>query len=163
MDATKVKARDLMQANVAKLDVDTPVDEAISLLEADRISGAPVVDAAGRVVGVFSLTDVARAKDAEERTTGSSRHEYYLPHEGIDEEADEFSMKEDYSPDVLPSGTVVEWMSENIVSVAPGDSARVVCKRMSDHGVHRVLVVEGDRLAGILSSFDVVRWLADKG
>ena len=53
MDATKVKARDLMQANVAKLDVDTPVDEAISLLEADRISGAPVVDAAGRVVGVL--------------------------------------------------------------------------------------------------------------
>ena len=163
MDATKVKASDLMQKEVARLDAGTPVDEAISLLEADRVSGAPVVDGGGRVVGVFSLTDVARAKEAEATTPGSARAEYYMPQEGIDGEEDEFSYKEDYSPETLSTGTVSEWMSEQIVSVAPDDSARVVCKRMSEHGIHRLLVLDGETLVGILSSSDVVRWIAEHG
>lgn len=163
MDATKVKASDLMQGDVTRLDAGTPVDEAISLLESDRISGAPVVDAAGRVLGVLSLTDIARAKEAEERTPGSARGDYYLPQEGVDEEPDEFSYKDGYSPQALVTGTVAEWMSEDVVSVAPEDSARVACKRMSERGIHRVLVIEDGKLAGILSSFDVVRWIANHG
>ena len=163
MDASKVKAKDLMQGNVARIDAGTAVDEALSLLEADGISGAPVVDAGGRVVGVFSMTDVARAKNSEERGIGSIRREYYMPTEGVDEEADEFSYKEDYSPAVLATGTVVEWMSEEVVFVTPDDSMRVVCKRMEEYGIHRVLVLEDDQLRGILSSFDVVRWIAKNG
>ena len=162
MDATKVKVRDLMRTNVARLQAEMPVDEAITLLEADRISGGPVVDAAGRVVGVFSLTDIARAKGAEGGTQGVSR-EYYLPEEGYDEEADDFFSKEDYSPETLGTSTVGEWMSEDIVSVGPDDSARVACKRMNERRVHRVLVLEEGRLSGILSSFDLVRWLAEHG
>ncbi len=163
MDATKLKARDLMKKDVARLDAGAPVDEVMTQLESDGISGAPVVDAAGRVLGVFSLTDVARAKEAEAATPGSPRGEYYMPETGIDEEADEFSYKDDYSPEALPTGTVAEWMSEDVVSVEPGDSVRVVCKRMQDRRVHRVLVLEDGKLAGILSSFDVVRWIADHG
>ena len=163
MDARKVKARDLMKTNVARLDVGTPIDDAVAQLEADRISGAPVVDSGGQVLGVFSLTDVARARESEERGTGSPRGEYYLPHEGIDGEADEFSYKDDYSPAALATGTVAEWMSEDVVSVGPDDSARTVCRRMSERRIHRVLVVEEGKLVGILSSFDVVSWIADHG
>ena len=54
-------------------------------------------------------------------------------------------------------------MSEDVVSVSPEDSVRVACKRMRDGRVHRVLVLEDGKLAGILSSFDVVRWIADHG
>lgn len=163
MDTTKIKAGDLMQTRVARLDAELLIDDAISLLEADRISGAPVVDAIGRVVGVLSLSDLARAKEAESRTPGGGRGEYYLPQEGMDDEADELGLKHDYSPDTLPTGTVAEWMSEDVVSVAPGDSVRVVCKRMADRGIHRVLVLEEDKLVGILSSFDVVRWIGEHG
>lgn len=163
MDARKLKARDLMKTDVARLDSGTPVDEAISLLEADHISGAPVVDAGGRLVGVLSLSDLARAKDAESEAPGSFRAEYYVPVEGLDEEADDFALKDNYSPDALVSGTVAEWMSEDIVSVAPDDSLRVACKRMSERGIHRLLVIEKGSLVGILSSFDVVRWIAEHG
>lgn len=161
MDPSKVKARDLMNANVVRLDPGTPVDEAITMLESDRISGAPVVDPGGKILGVLSLSDLARAKESEEGGAGAARTEYYMPAEGIDGEDDEFSYKDDYSPDVMPTGTVAEWMSEDVVSVAPGDSVRVVCKRMSEGGIHRVLVLEEEKLVGILSSFDIVRWIAD--
>lgn len=162
MDATKLKVRDLMNTDVAKLDVGMPVDEAITMLEADRISGAPVVDAGGRVVGILSLTDVARAKEAEGGHPSSERDEYYLPDADLDEEGD-FGTMGDYSPESLPSGTVAEWMSEDVVSVEPGDSVRVACKKMRDRRIHRVLVVEDGKLEGILSSFDVVRQIADHG
>lgn len=161
MDTKKATASDLMNPRVARLDPDTPVNDAATMLEADRISGAPVVDAAGRVLGVFSLADVARSKDADGPPTSSG--EFYMPREGVDEEADEFSFKTDYSPATLVTGTVAEWMSEDVVAVAPNDSAHEVCKRMLDRGVHRVLVLDGEELVGILSSFDVVRWIAEKG
>lgn len=163
MDPSKVKVRDLMNANVVRLDPGTPVDEAITMLESDRISGAPVVDPGGRVLGVLSLTDLARAKESEEVSAGANRSEYYLPAEGVDGEEDEFADKDDYSPEVMPTGTVAEWMSEDVVSVAPNDSVRVACKRMSERGIHRVLVLEEKKLVGILSSFDVVRWVANPG
>ena len=54
-------------------------------------------------------------------------------------------------------------MSEDVVAVAPGDSVRVACKRMSERRIHRVLVLEEGKLTGILSTFDVVRWIADHG
>lgn len=161
MDPGKIKVRDLMNRNVVRLDADTPVDEAIGMLESDRISGAPVVDAAEKVLGVLSLSDLARAKESEEAMPGAARTEYYLPVEGVDDEGDELSAMGDYSPQTMPTGTVAEWMSEDVVFVKPGDSIRVACKRMSERGIHRVLVLEEDKLVGILSSFDVVSWIAD--
>lgn len=163
MDPTKLKVRDLMQPDVARLDAEMSVDDALKVLDADRISGAPVVDGAERVVGVLSRTDLARAKEAEEGSTGSARQEYYLPDDGIDEEADEYAYKGDYSPVALSSGTVADWMSENVVAVRSGDSVRVACKRMRERRIHRVLVIDEGQLVGILSSFDVVRWIADHG
>ena len=61
---------------------------------------------------------------------------------------------------MLGQETVRNWMSPKVIGVAPDASLREVCQTMASDGVHRVLVVEGRRLLGIVTSFDVVRLLA---
>ena len=52
-----IKARDYMAANLVTLSPDTEILRAISLLIENRISGAPVVDGRGNLVGVLSEQD----------------------------------------------------------------------------------------------------------
>src|SRR5688572_24908905 len=52
-------ARDVMNREVLTVRVDLSVRELAAFLTENQISGAPVVDREGRLVGVVSLTDVA--------------------------------------------------------------------------------------------------------
>ena len=56
---TCVHARELMQRDVVTLSADTTIGDAIRTLDICRISGAPVLDAGGRAIGVFSGADIA--------------------------------------------------------------------------------------------------------
>ena len=55
-----IKARDYMAANLVTLSPDTEILRAITLLIEHRISGAPVVDERGNLVGVLSGQDCMR-------------------------------------------------------------------------------------------------------
>lgn len=64
MDAARIQVkdpeltvRDVMQAQVITLSPDQPLREAMHVLAAHDISGAPVCDSLGRVAGIFSKTD----------------------------------------------------------------------------------------------------------
>ena len=103
---------------------------------------------------------------AEAERTREDRPDFYLPdpeEEGIDGEPDEFVAKSGFSPALDAGGTVGEWMTDQIVAVKPEDSARVVCKRMAENRIHRVLVLDQGRLCGIISSSDIVRHIAEHG
>lgn len=64
-----MQIRDLMTSDVMVVRTDTPVKEAAELLLAHRVSGAPVVDASGALVGVVSELDFVRRW----RSRGTSR------------------------------------------------------------------------------------------
>ena len=55
-----ILARDLMSRPVRRLTASTPVRDAAAFLLGHGISGAPVVDARGEWLGVFTKTDLAR-------------------------------------------------------------------------------------------------------
>jgi len=165
MQATKVTVRDLMQRKVVRLEASTTVAEAIGLLEDAGISGAPVVDAAGGVLGVVSLRDLAEASEAGAGTVEGRRSEFYLADTDEDRpfgEADELSDVEDYSPAAMGDATVAEWMTTELVTVAPDDTVRDAARRMMEHGVHRVLALEHGKLKGILTTTDIVRFVAEQ-
>ncbi|MGH3023948.1 MAG: CBS domain-containing protein [Gaiellaceae bacterium] len=52
-------------------------------------------------------------------------------------------------------------MSRDLLSVAPGDALAEAARRMVGRGVGAVLVMEGTRLAGILTERDVLKAVAD--
>lgn len=159
-------AADIMRTDVVTVKPDTTVADLTALLEEEGITGAPVVDDQGFVRGVVSVSDVSRAVAgrASGGSGGSGRAggdddapaEYYhfarrLP----------AHLPPDLPQSELGARAVRDIMTPATVSVRPtaglGDLARLLTRA----GVHRALVLEDDRLAGIVSAMDVVRVVAE--
>ena len=155
-----VTVADLMRRQVTTLPVNAPIKEAIATLEDEHISGAPVVDLSGKPVGFLTTHDVTRTEHMsgsrlEERTGDDD-----MSMSDEDDNDDGFPSREDYSTATLGHATVADWMSPGIQFIAPDADLGTLCRLLDEESVHRVLVQEGDRMVGIVSSMDVVRHLA---
>lgn len=160
----KIQARSLMRTQVLKLSPNMPIPRALELFEDHRISGAPVVDSSGRVLGMLSASDLNRAEHVEESAKHAESGELLL-REGDDEDDDERAEDdllsiEDYGPGTSGGPTVGEWMNPEVISVRPGSSLPELCRVLAENRIHRVLVMEHGELQGIVTSSDVVRCIA---
>jgi CBS domain-containing protein len=162
MSMIEVRAKDLMQTEVVQLSPEAPVEEAVRTLEEYNVRGAPVVDDAGKLVGMLSLHDIASSEHLREGRLSTRRGERRLaePLEVADDEDEWIEPSEDYSPETLGRETVADWMRPGVISVAPEASLKEICRVMEKESIHRVLVTERGRLKGIVSTIDVVRFLA---
>lgn len=159
-----VRAQDLMTRDVATLSPEDTIQAALELFEEHGISGAPVVHH-GKLVGLLSLTDVSRTGHLDQDRVQTQRAFELGP---SDEETEDleldpeevFFSKRDYSAGVLGHQLVQDWMNAEVVSVPPQATLQEVCRVMAERHIHRVLVTEGGRLAGVVSSSDVVRHVA---
>lgn len=161
----RIQAQDIMQRDVLELDPSMPIERAIEALEQNEIGGAPVVDGAHRLLGMLSASDVTRSDHVASNRLAPTRGEFALTdppdeEEEVGDSEDVILDMEDYSPATRESDTVQDWMNTGVVTVRPDDSLVQVCRTMVKHRVHRVVVTSGDRIEGILSSFDVVRAVA---
>lgn len=160
----KIHARSLMRTQVLKLSPNMPIPRALELFEDHKISGAPVVDTSGRVLGVLSATDITRAERMSESSTRADSRKLVM-REGDDESDDEMAEEdllsiEDYGPETSDGPTVGDWMNPEVISVRPDCTLPELCRVLVDNGIHRVLVMEQGELHGIVTSTDVVRCVA---
>ncbi|MCY2960330.1 MAG: CBS domain-containing protein [Planctomycetota bacterium] len=154
-------AADLMQKKVVCIDAGASVEEAVGALEDAGIGGAPVLDARGKLIGVISLRDLApRARFTErEASRGKDWGDEDLQiGEGIEED---ISMADDYSPGSSAPEQVRDYMSSGVVSVPPDLPIRDVAARLVKEKIHRVFVVDGNKLLGVISTFDLARAVAE--
>lgn len=157
---TTVTAADLMRTDVLRLSADMPIQEAVEHFEEYRITGAPVVDEVGRLVGFLSLRDIATSDHLRDGRIEVERGAWP---EGSGDEFDEgegWGESDDYSPAVLGKETVQDWMNPELITCAPETKLKDLCRLMVRESVHRVLVVEDGSLKGIVTTFDVVRHIA---
>ena len=131
-----------------------------TLLEA-RIGGAPVVDA-GRVVGLVSRSDIVKQVSVGQALADHLAQDFYQDISGF-AHGDEGQAPVDPSILVgthLTTVTVKDAMVEQVISVSPDAPVSEVAYTMVENAIHRVLVMEGEALVGIISSADLVRLLA---
>ena len=57
---SKIKVKEIMTKNPITLSVDSTIDEAAEVLLDNKITGAPVIDDSGKVVGIITQTDIFR-------------------------------------------------------------------------------------------------------
>ena len=150
-----------MRTDLVSLPADMPISEAVQVLLNHQISGAPVVNDDEAVVGVLSVTDVARhATLPEHRSPQEQPHDYFLHHPEqavASEELLGFRME-----DLSGSVTVEEIMSPVIFDANPETPVSDVAHMMIDGHIHRVLVTENDRVVGLVSSLDLLRIIAQE-
>lgn len=126
---------DLMAVEPIVVRADASLSEAVHLMESHHISGLPVVDHAGDVVGVISQTDLVHARATEylwSNWTGLS---------------------------------VRHLMTSPPLTIRRSTSLEIAARRMERHHVHRLVVVADDDPVlpiGVISTSDLVRALAQE-
>lgn len=146
-------ARDVMQTPVASVLPDTPLSQVARFFVEEGIHGAPVVDETERLLGVVSMTDLIRAVD-ETHESGAASAVYFrdvLEYSGPDWS----SAPEDFQ-DRLEQVTVADVMQPSVVTVGEDTTVPEIAKLMRANGIHRVIVVRGDTLVGLVSALDLV-------
>ncbi len=138
-----LKIKDVMQTNVLKIPPDLSVGAAVQLFQQQMISGAPVVDAEHRVIGILSLSDVA---SESYRTHGEVMR---LQHgEPTDLEVDESKMR---------YATAREIMNPVVYEVTEDQDVDDVIRFMLMARIHRAVVVRDGAVVGIVSTTDFMR------
>jgi CBS domain-containing protein len=153
-------ARDVMQRNVGIIDASASLAELESAFDDAGVSGFPVVGA-GRVVGIVSRTDVVRALAPKEERPQLSNFYAELDRFGGASETEslaDLAARHGRSPGDVRVGDV---MTTDVLSVASDAEVAEVAQILVEHGVHRVLVIDGSTLVGVVSSLDLARLVAD--
>lgn len=145
-------ARDVMQKDVITISPETSLGDAQRLFVEESIGGCPVVDDRNIVVGVISSTDLLRAVN-DERDTAVAETRYYR--DDLAFSSPDWSDLEDFQ-DRLAELQVSDAMTPGSLLVDIDAPIPDVARTFRQHRVHRVLVVEGDALAGIISTLDLV-------
>jgi CBS domain-containing protein len=146
-----IKAREIMKKRVVSVTPNQTVGEVARLLDERRISGAPVVDQHGKLMGVVSRTDLVRHEREEPRTEDAGEP-WYDRAERL-ERVKGWTVR---SPDYT---RVSDLMTPSVVSADEGASVQELAKTMVRRRIHRVVITSRGRMTGIVSSLDLVRAL----
>lgn len=156
------KVRDWMHTDVHTVHEDLSLAELDRRLLDDRVTGFPVVDREGRLIGVVSRSDVVRQLSVE-RTWAETLSNYYTDWSGFDPSEPSLAEIGERTGRRLEERTVADVMAREPVTVGPDDALASAAATLVEKHFHRVPVVEGGRLVGILSSLDVARFVAKSG
>jgi CBS domain-containing protein len=131
---------EVMTRRVLSVRPDTSVETLAALMLEHNISGLPVVDEHGQLVGMVSKTDLVRAQNS-----GDSDPMSPLP----------------YGEHAVTGATVADLMSPHVLSVPQGSPLSETARLMVEAGVHRLPVItRKGELCGMVSTSDIVRWVA---
>ena len=128
MPISSIKVRDFMTSDVITLRPDMEVMKAVGILIDHGISGAPVVDELGDVVGMFTEFDCIKA----------------ALHAGYHEDM---------------AGTVSDVMVKGVASVHPDTSILDLAERFVKKPFRRFLVMQDERMVGMIARRDVLKAL----
>ena len=147
---SSIRARDIMKRNVFKLEPSSTIEDAVTAFTEMHISGAPVVDRSGKLIGVVSQTDPVR----NERESSPRVAEVPGYFKGLD-------------GGVLPKGFQVEApdytrvkdiMTPWTLSAYENTPIEELAKTMLRRHIHRIIIVKKDgKMAGIVTSLDLLR------
>ena len=151
-----LRARDVMQSQVITVSPESPLLDVQRLFVEEEINGAPVVDDSGILVGVVTTRDLLRAVE-EEHDSAVSEARYFR--DDLEFSGPDWGRVPDDFQDRLSERSVAEVMTPGSVAVGPDDSIPTVASTLRSNRIHRVLVAEGGKLVGIISSFDLVALL----
>jgi len=156
------KVRDWMRRDVRTVGEDLPLVELDRRFLDDRVSGYPVVDDAGRLLGVVSRSDVVRQLSVEQ-TWAETLSGYYTDWSGLVESEPSLAEVGERLGRRLEERTVADVMAREPVTVGPDEPLAAAARALVERRIHRLPVVEKGRLVGILSSLDVAGYVAEQG
>lgn len=144
-----MQARDVMTTAVVTIEAEAPITEAIRLMLHNRISGLPVVNAAGTLVGVVTEGDFLRRTETGTEVQRPNWLEFLLG---------PGRLAADY---VRSHGRkVAEIMTTEVVTVDEETEVAEIVRLMERRRIKRVPVLRDGKVVGIVSRANLLRALA---
>jgi CBS domain-containing protein len=153
LDEAVLTAGDLMTREVVVVHPETPLLEAVRIMAGRRISGMPVLDDTGVIVGMLSEGDLVRW------------HEGYTQRQArwLDMLAEGTELASAFLEDIRAQHRKVKSvMAPGAITVTEEVPARMVAHLMHEKNIKRVPVVRNGKLVGIIARSDLIRALAQK-
>ena len=148
--------KDLMNPDIMTVADEMTTDELARYLIEREISGAPVVDSQGHLIGVVSMTDIGRSV-AEPSDLTSSRGSNFYRDDAVDLTLEDLGQRYVEERAV----TVRDVMTPVIHQVPVTASVREVARIMVEQHIHRLVVTQGKDPVGIITSMDLLKMVAD--
>jgi CBS domain-containing protein len=138
-----------MTRQVHTVTPETAVEELAQTFLRTGVSALPVVDAAGKLVGVVTETDLVEQNKPLHIPTVIALFDWVLYLESEKEFQAEVSR--------ISARKVGEICSRELVTCAPETPVSDIARLMSEKKVHLVPVVDGERLVGVVARLDLIR------
>lgn len=145
-------AKDIMTKNVITVTLDLAVEKLAALFWRNRISGAPVVDAEGLVVGVVTESDlIDQTKKIHIPTMISFLDSVIM-----------FGNAEKVEKEIgkMTGTTVSDICAKEVISVGEETPLDEIATIMAEKGVHTLPVLAGKNLVGVIGKNDIIKTLA---
>jgi CBS domain-containing protein len=146
-----------MNKDVIVAHEDMTVQELANLLTTNMITGVPVVNGEGGLVGVVSETDIVRSSASRGRTAAvrvQKESGYYL--RGWEDQIDESELREFHVEE--DDGLLVrDIMTPLIFKVAEDASIAEMADTMIGGRIHRLIITNKDIVVGIVTTLDMLK------
>jgi CBS domain-containing protein len=152
----------IMRRDPESVPPDMPVPRLEELFLESGYAGFPVV-AADRLVGIVSRSDIVRSLLTERSRAEQTISGFYAPmglpsDEEIQRDLESIASRVGVR---LASLSVDDVMIRNVVTIESDRSVTELAGLMQEGRLHRLPVVEGERLVGLVTSMDIVRAVAE--
>jgi CBS domain-containing protein len=154
----KLTAKDIMNPDVVLVYSDMSVHELAAKLTEHGISGAPVLDRDGFLVGVVSLSDIV-ANDGHRSSIRGGEHvgDFFL--QGWEDDLDETELRPFHVVDDDDGMTVADILTSVIYKVDETTDIAAMADTMIQGRIHRLVVTRDDAVVGIVSTLDMLKAL----
>lgn len=156
VDFATLCVADVMQRDLITVYASDPLTEVERVLAEARISGVPVLDDNDEIVGVLSMADLVN-RYAEDGDLGETANERDRDEDDLGDDDTEVVAFHRASGDQVCAGDV---MTPELTYVAPTVGLREASRLMVQKQIHRLLVVENNRVVGLLTTLDILRAIA---
>ncbi len=146
--------QDIMTNEVWSVQADWSLETLSQFFFDKHVSGAPVVDKNSKLLGVVSITDLARSSTLSPTATHET-HDYYLDtriHSGISQ--DDLAMLRVESESAV---TIKDIMTPMIFEVEEDTSVEEAAKMMLKGRIHRLFVTRDKKVVGVVSTMDMLK------
>jgi predicted transcriptional regulator len=147
-----LKAEDIMSREVITVNENASVRELASLFLTHDISGAPVVDMAGKVIGVVTENDLIFQNKKVHLPTAVAILDAFLFLERPEKMEKELKK--------IAGAKVGDICSRNLISVGPETELEELATLMAEKKIHTLPVMEGEQLVGVIGKSDIIRLIA---
>lgn len=152
-------AREIMTAPAISVGPETKLEEVVNLMAEHNISGVPVIDGEGKVVGIISETDIVNYAGKTQVIRFLSPSGWICPY---GERTDGMMYRRGF--ELLGRTAAETIMARKVITVGEDTTGLEIARIMNRRKINRVPVIDGEgRLRGLITRADLVRSFAEKG